>query len=215
MELGGGIGAAQARSVTHAIRASYGEPLGCYVARVTMKPPDLSRMIVGTTVQPKNVMFPTDAKFLPDRVPMFPGLTVSLAFVTPAHQALIEIAREATNYFLHRLGRLALSEQVCDFAYGSFPVDKRKDTSGVGAYLHAFRAPWDPLVAIDGCARRLRPETLAFDQMGAGVMLRDDLQQLGRTRRYAFWLFRASAHLARRCQIAHMALKTPRGTVAA
>ncbi len=30
----------------------------------TMKPRDLARIVVGTTVQPKAVMFPTDAKLL-------------------------------------------------------------------------------------------------------------------------------------------------------
>ena len=40
------------------------ESLSVAVKTGAMKPSDLSRVIVDTTVQPKNVMFPTDAKLL-------------------------------------------------------------------------------------------------------------------------------------------------------
>src|SRR5438128_1241531 len=64
---------------------------------------------------------------------------VSSAFAAPAQRTLIEMAREASNCLLHGLGRLALFEQVGDFAYAPFPVDERQDAGVVVAvYFHTF-----------------------------------------------------------------------------
>ena len=46
------------------LKALLQESLSVATKTEAIKPSDLSRVIVDTTVQPKNVMFPTDAKLL-------------------------------------------------------------------------------------------------------------------------------------------------------
>ena len=79
------------------LQALLQESLSVATRTEAMKPSDLSRVIVDTTVQPKNVMFPTDAKLL-----------------NRAREILVRLARKhgvALRQSYSRVGKLALIKQ--------------------------------------------------------------------------------------------------------
>ncbi len=71
------------------IAALLQESLAVAVKTGAMKPQDTRRVIVDTTVQPKNVMFPTDARERLVRLARKAGLDLRQSYVRVGKQALI------------------------------------------------------------------------------------------------------------------------------
>src|SRR3954469_8771749 len=83
------------------LQALLQESLAVATKTEAIKPSDLNRIIVDTTVQPKNVMFPTDARLLNRareilvRLPQRPGLTLRPTYARVGKFALIKHQRYA------------------------------------------------------------------------------------------------------------------------
>lgn len=93
------------------IKALLQESLVVAVKTAAMKPQDTRRVIVDTTVQPKNVMFPTDAKLIHRarerlvRLSRHVGLDLRQSYVRVGKKALIKHQRYAHAKQFKRAGK--------------------------------------------------------------------------------------------------------------
>ena len=89
------------------LQALLQESLAVATRTDAMKPSDLARVVIDTTVQPKAVMFPTDAKLLNRAPERLVGLGVSLgqSYARVGKLALIKHQRYAHAHQFKRANR--------------------------------------------------------------------------------------------------------------
>jgi len=111
------------------LQALLQESLATAVRTDALKPSDLSRVVVDTTVQPKNVMFPTDARLLQRAREILVRLTDD-----PAGLAFLEtvLLPNARHRLLAPFGTYKFPEEM------SFRICFSSDRSATSRFSRAF-----------------------------------------------------------------------------